>query len=138
MCISGVVCLTGEGQMCTVKSDLLSPRILNTGLMLMFMKATDSKSMTFMKFLHMFCNLSSMRLSEFHSDIEKFVPEGSQECTEVTQKQNSMDAAVLFLELYHRYGYEFLDHITTGEETWVSHNEPEKRGCLRSSIMPTL
>jgi hypothetical protein len=36
-----------------------------------------------------------------------------------------MGAALTFLECYHRDGDTFLDHIVTGDGTWVSHFTPE-------------
>jgi hypothetical protein len=36
-------------------------------------------------------------------------------------RKNHMGAALTFLECYHRGGDKFLDHIVTGDETWVSH-----------------
>jgi histone-lysine N-methyltransferase SETMAR len=38
-----------------------------------------------------------------------------------------MGAALTFLECYHRDGDKFLDHIVTGDETWVSHFTPESK-----------
>jgi histone-lysine N-methyltransferase SETMAR len=38
-----------------------------------------------------------------------------------------MGAALTFLELYHRDGDKYLDHIVTGDETWVSHFTPESQ-----------
>jgi hypothetical protein len=38
-----------------------------------------------------------------------------------------MRAALKFLERYHRDGDKFLDHIVTGDETWVSHFTPESK-----------
>jgi hypothetical protein len=45
------------------------------------------------------------------------------------QMNTSRNAWVLlsFLECYHREGIEFLDHIITGDETWVSHYAPESK-----------
>jgi DNA phosphorothioation-dependent restriction protein DptG len=36
-------------------------------------------------------------------------------------------AELKFLERYHRDGDTFLDHIVTGDETWVSHFTPESK-----------
>jgi hypothetical protein len=38
-----------------------------------------------------------------------------------------MGAALEFLERYHREGDEFLDHIVTGDEIWVSHFTSESK-----------
>jgi hypothetical protein len=38
-----------------------------------------------------------------------------------------MGAALKFLERYHRDGDNFLDHIVTGHETWVSQFTPESK-----------
>jgi hypothetical protein len=87
MCICGVICLKGEGQLRTMKHDLdaclSSPRIRKTGLMLTFITSGDLLLMSFMKFSHTFHNLSSMRLSQFNSDTEKFVPDGFQKCSKM-------------------------------------------------------
>jgi hypothetical protein len=40
-------------------------------------------------------------------------------------KKKRMAAALTFLERYHKDGYEFLDHIVTGVETWIAHIAPE-------------
>jgi hypothetical protein len=58
---------------------LSSPRILKTWLIFTFLKIRDSLLMSLMKFPHMFLDLSSTRLSQFHSDTEKFVPDGFHE-----------------------------------------------------------
>jgi hypothetical protein len=42
-------------------------------------------------------------------------------------RKTLMGAALTFLERYHRDGDEFLDHIFTGNETWVSHVTPESK-----------
>jgi hypothetical protein len=51
MCVSGVICLMGEGKMCTMKHDwdahLSSPEILKV---LIFVKTGDSLLMSVMKF----------------------------------------------------------------------------------------
>jgi histone-lysine N-methyltransferase SETMAR len=58
-------------------------------------------------------------------------------------RKESMGAALTFLERYHRDGDKFLDHIVTGDGTWVSHFTPEsKRQSLewlhpRSPSKPT-
>jgi hypothetical protein len=36
-----------------------------------------------------------------------------------------MGAVLSFLEHHHRESDEFLDHIVTGDETWVSHYAAE-------------
>jgi hypothetical protein len=88
MCISAVICIMGEGQMWTMKCDLdtslSSLRISKTGLMLMFAKTGSSLLMSCMKFSHMFCDLPSTRLSQFNSDKEKIVPDGFQECSQMS------------------------------------------------------
>jgi hypothetical protein len=40
-------------------------------------------------------------------------------------RKNGMGAALTFLECHHRNGDKFLNHIVTGDETWVSHFTPE-------------
>jgi glycogen debranching enzyme len=42
-------------------------------------------------------------------------------------KSNRMDAALNFLVRYHNEGDEFLNHIVTGYETWISHVTPENK-----------
>jgi hypothetical protein len=42
-------------------------------------------------------------------------------------RKKRMGAALTFLERYHRDGSKFLDHIVTGDETWVSHFTPESK-----------
>jgi hypothetical protein len=87
MSVSGDVCLMGKGQMCTVKrylyTSLSSSRISRTGLILMFVKEGISLLMSFMKFSHMFCGLSSTRLSQFNSNTEEYVPDEFQECPQM-------------------------------------------------------
>jgi hypothetical protein len=57
-------------------------------------------------------------------------------------RKKRMGAALKFLERYHRDGDKFLDHIVTGDETWVSHITPlSKRQSLewhhpRSPLKP--
>jgi 6-pyruvoyl-tetrahydropterin synthase len=46
------------------------------------------------------------------------------------RKKKRMGAALTFLERYHRDGDKFLDHIVTGDETWVSHFTPESKSQL--------
>jgi hypothetical protein len=53
-------------------------------LMLMFVKTGNLVLLSFMKFSHMFWDLSSTRLSQFNSDTEKFVPDGFQECSQMS------------------------------------------------------
>jgi hypothetical protein len=48
-----------------------------------------------------------------------------------------MGAALSFLEHYHREGDEFLDHIITGDETWIGHYTQRISGSLKNGIMPT-
>jgi hypothetical protein len=43
------------------------------------------------------------------------------------QKKKRMGAALKILERYHRDGDKFLDHIITGDETWISHFTPESK-----------
>jgi hypothetical protein len=43
------------------------------------------------------------------------------------QKKKRMGATLTFLECYNRDGDKFLDHIVTGDETWVSHFTPESK-----------
>jgi hypothetical protein len=38
-----------------------------------------------------------------------------------------MGAVLTFMERYHPDGDKFLDHIVTGDETWVSHFTPESK-----------
>jgi hypothetical protein len=94
--------------------------------MLTFVKTGDSPLMSFMKFSHMFRNLSSTRLSQFHSNTEKFVPDGFQECSHLNTSRNAW-VLLSFLERYFRDGDEFLDHIVTGVEAWVSHCASESK-----------
>jgi hypothetical protein len=42
-------------------------------------------------------------------------------------RKKRMGAALTILERYHRDGDKFLDHIVTGDETWVSHFTPESK-----------
>jgi transposase len=42
-------------------------------------------------------------------------------------KKKRMCAALTFLECYHRDRDKFLNHIVTGDETWVSHFTPESK-----------
>jgi hypothetical protein len=42
-------------------------------------------------------------------------------------RKKHMGTALSFLERYHRDGDKFLDHIVTGDETWVSHFTPESK-----------
>jgi histone-lysine N-methyltransferase SETMAR len=42
-------------------------------------------------------------------------------------RKKRMGAALKILERYHRDGDKFLDHIVTGDETWVSHFTPESK-----------
>jgi hypothetical protein len=47
-------------------------------------------------------------------------------------KTKRMGAALKFLVRYHNEGDEFLNHIVTGDETWISHVTPEnmqRNGC---------
>jgi hypothetical protein len=39
-------------------------------------------------------------------------------------KEKRVVAALMFLERYHKDSYEFLDHIVTGDETWIAHITP--------------
>jgi hypothetical protein len=38
-----------------------------------------------------------------------------------------MVAVLTFLERYHKDGDEFLDHIVTGDETWIARITPESK-----------
>jgi hypothetical protein len=58
------------------RPSLITEDLEDTGLMLTFVKIGDSPLMSFMKFSPMFRDLSSMKLSQFNSDTEKFVPDG--------------------------------------------------------------
>ncbi|GFY10310.1 transposase [Trichonephila clavipes] len=42
-------------------------------------------------------------------------------------KKKRMDFALDFLTRYAEAGDEFLDHIVTGDETWVYHHTPESK-----------
>jgi len=42
-------------------------------------------------------------------------------------KTKRMGSAISFLERYEKEGDEFLTHIVTGDETWVSHVTPESK-----------
>jgi hypothetical protein len=42
-------------------------------------------------------------------------------------QKKRMGAALTFLERYHRDGDKSLDHIVTGDETWISHFTPERK-----------
>ena len=42
-------------------------------------------------------------------------------------KNQRMGAALMFLTHYHQDGDELSVHITTGDETWVSHKTPETK-----------
>jgi hypothetical protein len=79
-----------------------------------------------MKFSHMFHDLSFMRPSQFNSDTENCARCVPRMLTD-GHKQNCIGAALSFLECYHRGDDEFLDHIVTGDETWVLHYTPESK-----------
>jgi hypothetical protein len=80
-----------------------------------------------MTFSHMVCDLSFTRLLQFNSNTEKFVPGVFRECPQMNISRNSCLLLCHFLECYHREGDEFLDHIITGDETWVLHYAPESK-----------
>jgi hypothetical protein len=42
-------------------------------------------------------------------------------------KTKRMGAALDFLVRYHNEGDEFLNHIVTGDEIWISHVTPENK-----------
>jgi hypothetical protein len=42
-------------------------------------------------------------------------------------KEKHMVATLTFLECYHKDGDDFLDHIVTGDETWIAHITPETK-----------
>ncbi|KAJ4451520.1 hypothetical protein ANN_02984 [Periplaneta americana] len=42
-------------------------------------------------------------------------------------KMQRLGVALTFLQRYHVDGYEFLDRIVTGDETWISHFTPETK-----------
>jgi hypothetical protein len=96
-CVSGVICLIEEGQMCTTKHNLnacLSPlRIGKSGLMLTFMKICNSLLISLIKYCHMLCNLLSIRLTQFSPKTEAFVSDGFQDCsqtnTSIRSERNS-------------------------------------------------
>jgi hypothetical protein len=45
-----------------------------------------------------------------------------------TRTQNKVHGvAFTFLQRYHDDGYEFLDRIITGDETWIAHITPETK-----------
>lgn len=44
-----------------------------------------------------------------------------------SHKMKRMASALAFLERYHEEGDSLLDHIVTGDETWVSHITPESK-----------
>jgi hypothetical protein len=92
--------------------------------MLTFVKTGDSLLMSFMKFSHMFrvvlYEIVTVQLQQ-RNICARWVPRILTD----KHKQKCMGAALSFLECYHREGDEFLDHIVTGDETWVSHYTPE-------------
>ncbi|GFR18102.1 HTH_48 domain-containing protein [Trichonephila clavata] len=42
-------------------------------------------------------------------------------------KTQRLGSALTFLERYHNEGEDFLDHIVTGDETWVAYVTPESK-----------
>jgi hypothetical protein len=83
------------------------------------------------KFLQIYLSLLHEILSKHLGYKKKFVQGGCHGYWQTTTEKKRMGAALTFLERYHRDGDKFLDHIVTGDGTWVSDFTPEgKRQSL--------
>jgi hypothetical protein len=108
----------GEGQICRMKRDLdahlSSPRIWKRGWKqaVQFWWASWNSPIRF----------ATCPLRDCHSStpIQKVCAIWVPRIFTDEHKQKCMDAALSFLERYHREGDEFLGHIATGDETWIS------------------
>jgi hypothetical protein len=74
---------------------------------------------------HKFHTVFSMRLLGYHKFCARWVPD----MLIGAHKMQRMASALTYFEQYHKYGYEFLNHIVrvTGDETWVSFVNVEIR-----------
>jgi hypothetical protein len=81
-----------------------------------------------------FPQISRSLLHEISASVwrtKKFVQGGCHGCWQTTTKKR-MDAALTFLERYHRDGDKFLDNIVIGDETWgFSHHPREQASVAR-------
>ncbi|XP_046676126.1 histone-lysine N-methyltransferase SETMAR-like [Homalodisca vitripennis] len=60
-------------------------------------------------------------------DFRKFCSHGVPRLLTEEHKKRRMGIALEFLIQYHQEGDNLLDHIVTGDETWVSHITPETK-----------
>jgi hypothetical protein len=79
------------------------------------------------------CEIITDRLG-YHKFCAGFVPKMLIDA----HKMQRMPSALAFLEPYHKHGSEFLSHVVTGDETWVSFVNVETKDQLqRGSVQWT-
>jgi hypothetical protein len=133
MCVSGVVCLMGEGQMCTMKRARSGrPSVITEDLKnRVDVHVRENERFTIDELHEVFPYVLRSVLYEtvtvqlrYRKICARCVPRMLTD----EHMQKCMGAALPFLECYHRKGRkgeEFLDHIVTGDVTWVLHYAPE-------------
>lgn len=92
-----------------------------------FMRTGGSQFLRFPWIFHKCRGVFSTKLWQIDYDIENCAHDGYPRCSQRNTKTKRASSALSFLTRYSEQGDEFLDHIVTGDETWVSHMTPESK-----------